>query len=363
MTKFISSFSTHQLLPPWQSKNQRMWAFVIHADRERIQAHLDRNFNSPGPDYAPYRYHALPDPCFGVLMVVEHPDFSSVPWVSDNGNWHPHHDEVDDDSDAVDRLSHIEVYWTFPALRYRVDADNLLSDPALVWIQPFAFDNNEYVVFSAREIWGTEMEIADVRIVNDSSTCNFRVDVAIEGLVTFSSFSKSHRIGCLRIGLTDGALPLQRQGVDENLKGFLVLLKDLVGRSRRPDGVLQGIEVNTLKQFRDVFDMDVAAYRAIVASRTVLTDVEDLALFEGANAVVDFFCSDSIKETLVRLFGERMTNAPSRLEPLPGSPCAGDPEVDWTMPLFPLDVAAVVACTADAHFSVTRVLHTYGEHF
>lgn len=367
MTEFLSSYATHQLLPPWQSRNMRLWAFVIRAERERIQHHLDRNFNSGGPDVAPFRYVALPGPSFGVLAVIDHPHFSGATWKP----------EARVEQDGFDRVAHKEVCWAFPALRYRVSPDSLLYDETQVWIQPFAFDNSEYVVFSAREMWGSETEYAEIRMFEQATAGTMRADVAIEGLVTFSPESQSHKIGCLRATVKEGARQHERIRKEKGLGHFLRLLEHIVGdptRSMNQDGKDEqdgampaeaeeqhGIEINTLKQFRDVFDFNAAAYRAITSSMTVLTGVEDLRIFEGDDAVVEFFCSDTIKETLVRLFGDRRREGPSALPDMVPPLHPEEPRVDWKVPLFPLDVAAVVSCTADARYSTGGTLHVYGK--
>ena len=122
------------------------------------------------------------------------------------------------------------------------------------------------------------------------------------------------------------------------------------------------MEVNTLRQFRDVFDMDLAAYRAIVSSTTQHSNIRDLAFFSGADTVVEFLCSDSLEETIHAMFGARPHNETSLLKtPPPLLNAPGTPDTNWDLKYMPIEVAMVICFTADAHFQIERTLHTYGQ--
>ena len=353
MTAFIDSFSTDQLLPPWYSADMRMWSFIVPVDRQLIEAHLKTRFNEPAPDRAPYFYTPLPGKTYGLLCVARHDTFSSI-----------YEKKI-----GLDTVSHTELYWTFPVIRYRVNADNLRHDPQQVWIQPFAFDNSSYVMFSAREIWGTEMEMAAVSMEEGSTPGDLRIDMAIEGMAKFDPKARSQSIGCMRMGLKSTATKADLHALlesDDDLNAFVDILMgagvftgdfDHAAPGREP-----GMEVNTLRQFRDVFNMDCAAYRAIVASRTRHGNIRDLAFFSGEDTLVEFLLSDSMKETFQAMFGQRACHPHSQLPTKPphlGAP--GTPPTNWLLDHMPVEVALVISYTADARFDIIRTLHTYGQ--
>lgn len=354
MTAFIDSFSTDQLLPPWLSTGMRMWSFIIPVDRTLIEAHLKTRFNDPAPDQAPYFYTPMPGKTYGMLCVARHDTFSSI-----------YEKKV-----GPDTVSHTELYWTFPVLRYCVNADNLrYGDPQLVWIQPFAFDNSSYVMFSAREIWGTEMEMAAVRMEEGATPGELRIDMAIEGMAKFDPKARSQSIGCMRMGLKPTATKADLHALlenDDNLNAFVDLLIGAGvftgGFDDAGPGGVAGMEVNTLRQFRDVFEMDCAAYRAIVASRTKHGDIRDLAFFSGEDTVVEFLLSDSMKETFQAMFGPRPRYPQSVLPAKPPQlEAPGTPPTNWGLDHMPVEVALVLSYTADARFDIERTLHTYGQ--
>lgn len=350
MTVFLESFATDQLLPPWRSLGMRMWQFVIAVDRKLIAAYLDTRFNAAAPDRAPFHYTPLPGKTYGLLCVARHAHFSSCC----------------DGRTGRDTTSHTELTWTFPALRYRVSEDNLLVDPLQVWIEPFAFDDNSYVMFSAREIFGTEMDMAVIRMEEGESPADLRIDMAIEGMAKFDPQARSQSIGCMRMGLLPGtskAELLSLRKDDDDLDAFVDnLLADGIFTGSTATDTRTGMEVNTLRQFRDVFDMDLAAYRAIVSSTTQHSNIHDLAFFSGADTVVEFLCSDSLEETIHAMFGARPHNETSLLEtPPPLLNAPGTPDTNWDLKYMPIEVAMVISFTADAHFQIERTLHTYGQ--
>ncbi|MBX9884719.1 MAG: hypothetical protein K2X68_07080 [Novosphingobium sp.] len=353
MTAFIESFSTDQLLPPWLSTGMRMWSFIVPVDRQLIEAHLKTHFNDPAPDQAPYFYTPMPGKTYGLLCVAQHETLSSIY----------------EKKFGPDTVSHTELYWTFPVIRSRVNAENLRSDPEQVWIQPFAFDNSSYVMFSAREIWGTEMEMAAINLAEGSTPGDLGIDMAIEGMARFDPKARSQSIGCMRMGLKPTATKADLHALlqnDDDLNAFVDLLIGAGvftgGFDDAGPGGIAGMEVNTLRQFRDVFDMDCAAYRAIVASRTKHGNIRDLAFFSGEDTVVEFLLSDSMKETFQAMFGQRVSYPRSQLPAAPPQLQApGTPPTNWALDHMPIEVALVLSYTADAQYKIERTLHTYGQ--
>ncbi|MFZ9395124.1 MAG: hypothetical protein ACO25F_03565 [Erythrobacter sp.] len=352
MTRFIDSFTTQQLLPPWQTRGARFWAFIIKTAPQCMQNYLDTHFNSPGPDIAPFHYRVRDESGYGMLFVADHPDFSSG-YAGIEG-W--------------DTVAHREVYWSFPAFRYDVTADNILGRPHAVWIQPFYFDDNSLVMFSSREIWGSEKQMGDITIEEGSAADLLHIDLATQGFAKFSPRSASRTLAVMHARLLPGTKPV---GVEEVLLqsreiagfgGAMLASFDLLG-APPPDspGLNPGTEINTLKQFRDVFDMRAAVYRAIVASRTTRNHVRDVAFYKGDRVELDFMWSDSMAEQFVQLFGlAKPEGAAVRTGHVAEPPLRGNRDADWQLPRVRVQVECAVSFTCDAHFEVIDTLHTYG---
>lgn len=352
MSAFIDYASTKQLLPPWVSKGARNWAFVIEVPRQCIQDYLDTHFNAPGPDTAPWYWQPMAERCYGVLLVSDHQDFSSEFFGTPGWN----------------RLKHREVFWFFPAHRYRRSPDNLLlGEPDIVWIQPFALDDNSYVMFSSREIWGCEKDMATILVNEGQTPGDFHLDMGIQGCKTFDPRSISHRIGALHIRMTPPDQPYDWKNVFETPE-LAALTGDFLGgvmaaTSEPGTGKPLGgnvLEIDTLKQFRDVFDLRYAAYRAIVSSRVTHTEISDPRFYPGEAVSIDFMWSDSLAERFVRLFG--LTPPPEGTghgHPLE-IPAVDASGIDWDMPRVRAKVEFAAAFTSDSRFDVLETLHTYG---
>jgi hypothetical protein len=355
MTDFVPSFSTQQLLPPWYSKGSKNWAFIVETKRECIQNYLDTWLNSPGPDYSPYYWQALPAPehGHGVLLVCDHADFSSMQEV--DGILTP----------GFESLAHRELIWFFPAYRYQRSPDNLLiGRPEITWIQPFAFDNSSFVMFSSREIWGCEKDIARIQVYADKEHPEtLHIDTSIQGCKQFTPKSLSHQIGVMRIKLTSSGsvFDWDRIAQDSDMGELLgCFLGGIAGPTTNPvtgEGTHNIIKINTLKQFRDAFDMRFAAYRAIIESQVTQTEVSDFKFYRGEDVKLDFMWSDSCAEAWKRLFG---LEQPAQLLVPPGDAPAPAHGIDWDMPIVAGKVALAVSFTSNSTFEVLDTLFTYG---
>lgn len=355
MTEFVPSFSTQQLLPPWYSKGSKNWAFIVQTKRECVQNYLDTWLNSPAPDYSPYYWQALPASTHGhgVLLVCDHPDFSSMKDV--DGILTP----------GFESLAHRELIWFFPALRYKRSPDNLLiGKPEITWIQPFAFDNNSFLMFSSREIWGCEKDIAKIQIYAEKADPGtLHIDTSIQGCKLFTPKSLSHQIGVMRIKLKNSGSAWDWDSFtqDPDLAELVgCFLGGIAGPTTDPvtgKPIVNRITINTLKQFRDAFDMRFAAYRAIVESQVTQSEVSDLEFYRGEDVTLDFMWSDACAEAWKRLFG--LDQPVQSLEP-PGSTPAPAHEIDWDMPVVPGKVALAVSFTSNSTFEVLDTLFTYG---
>lgn len=345
MTRFIPNFSTDQLLPPWISLGARNWVFALEVPRACLQNFLDNHFNCPAPDYAPYYYEALEAP-YGILRVTTHDNFSSAHFGTG----------------GYQTLSKIDVNWSYPVHRWQVSEGNIRFDEQLVWVEPMAFDNNSYTMFSSREIWGTEVDMARIEVREDHHPDRMHIDVAMQGLPEFTPKSISHLIGVLHVGMNPEVETDPISVIDKHPR-----LADFVGTVFSAIG-LQGsydhdhnCEVNTLKQFRDVFNMRVAVYRAIIASRTDNYDVCDLKWYDGDNVSLDFMWSQSMDEALREYFGiDYNDSSDIPLGHPDGSHMIDGHDVDWVLPRINKNVVLAASYQSHIRYEVLKTLHTYG---
>lgn len=347
MTRFIPNFSTQQLLPPWVSLGARNWVFAIKVPHHCLQGYLDTHFNCAAPDRAPFYYEALDYP-FGLLRVTKHSHFSS------------HYGG----SESELTLSKIDVNWSYPVHRWRVSDENIRYDRQTVWVEPMAFDNNSYTMFSSREIWGTESDMARIVVDEESHPDRMHIDVAMQGLRRFTPKSKAHLIGVLHMQMnpevkSDLLVELEKY---KGLAGFVGTVFSSVGFEGSPE-FHRNSEVNTLKQFRDVFNMQIAVYRALIASRTDQTNVSDLEFYEGRKVILDFMWSETMAEPLEKLFGITLEHPDKFPWGHPGKSAKIDnQEIDWNLPRIRKKVVLAASFTSDIRYDVTGTLHTYGGH-
>ena len=274
-----------------------------------------------------------------------------------------------------DTLSQIEVYWTYPVLRRRITEDNLLVDPHIVWVEPFEFSNNASAVFSSREIWGTETEYATIVHDESSGPDQLHVDVAIDGIKTFNPRSYSQLLACMHIR-TGGLSRIELADIlrgKPDLEGFAGILgaSGLFAGQGPPapikGGAPTGVELNNLKQFRDCANMGQAIYRAIVASRSWHTDIDNIVIYDAAKVEVDFMWSDSIGEMMTTVLGVEPLLIEGMRPTAEGPPtghgareASDDPHaIDWDLQRVPVEVELAFAFSSNVEFEVLSTLHTY----
>ncbi|NNC59669.1 MAG: hypothetical protein HKO05_06730 [Erythrobacter sp.] len=344
MTRFVDNFSTDHLLPPWISKDARSWVFVINVGKHCLENYIASHFNCGEP----YCYEACDLP-YGVLRITRHDEFSSG---------HPRncHERT---------LRKIDVNWAYPVRRWQVSPDNIRYNQQIVWVEPVAFDNNSYTMFSSREIWGTEADMALISVEEDSQPSRLHVDVAMEGIRKFSPKSKSHMLGIMHVemGSEDCTDLKTEEAKHPQLKEFVDLLFKSVRLEGQPLDINRHGELNTLKQFRDVFNMREAVYRALIASNTDHSDIKNLKFYDGSTVKLDFMWSDTVKEVLIEQFGlecEEPDSHKPRGHP-EGSEKIEEVRVDWNLPRLTKEVALAASFTSDIRYEITGTLHTYGD--
>ena len=358
MTPFIESFATQQLLPPWQAKDARIWSFAIRLGAKQIQDYLDKYFNGPNPDQAPFQYAPLPGPQFGLVTVAFFPNVATIDRgpgpapVSGGYVW--------------DRIRHTEVYVSFPVLRYALTEDLIMTKPSLVWVEPVVYSDNDTIVFSSREIWGTDMFLGTIVRDEGLSPDQLHLDLGMLGIKTFDPRSLDQLLAVLHVRALDRSeleLP-QILAANPDLNEFV----DILGGSgvfvgHRPRGVAKdpypsGVELNNLKQFRDCYNMKAAIYRAIVASRSSYDRVRNVVIYDASKVELDFMWSDSLAEFLQTILG--IEKAPVGTGPPPEHAADSCDEIDWDLDRVTLKAELGFAFTADVTFRVLGTIHTYG---
>lgn len=361
MTQFVESFATQQLLPPWEAKGAQTWGFAFRLTERRIRAYLAKYFNGGYPDRAPFHYSPLPGPQFGLLTTCYFPNVASKNQQTIT--------RLGSGQTSWDHLSHTEVYLAFPVMRHAITQDNLLTDPTLVWVQPFVYSDNDSVVFSSREIWGTDMFLATIARGAGAAPGQFHLDAGMIGIKKFSPSSISELLAVLHIS-TGGNL---ESGLPELLKANLDLEEfvKILGVSgvfagQKPEGVgpspyPEGVELNNLKQFRDCYDMGLAIYRGIVASRTSHTEIDNIVLYDPAKVEIAFMWSDSIAEILRTILDvDEPTDQGPPAAHGPGSPQSAATAMDWDMNRVVVKAELGFSFTSNVNFEVIKTIYTYG---
>ena len=370
MTRFIESFATQQLVPPWQSLGVTTWGFVVRVPETGVRNYLDNYFNGTGPANggplapAPFRYDPVEGPQFAFLTVVHHPGATSVcktasgQFGSEEAGWN--------------RVPNTQVYMTLPVLRRVLTPANLLVEPKVVWVQPFTYCDAPSVVFSAREIWGTDMQRVQIERDPTLVAPRLHLDAAYIGIEEFGPRSANELLAGIHLRVGEGT-PADADRLRGVAPELMALLEQLVaigspkqaGEEGQPDtpGV---VEVHNLKQFRAAEDMGSAIYRALVASRHSHGAVRDFVLHDPEAVEVDFMWAQGLEELLTGLLGlERQIGRgppaghfPVRPPP-PQPPGAAPTEVRWDLDRMPITPELCFSFTSDVYFEVIDTLHVY----
>jgi hypothetical protein len=402
MTDFIESFATQQLLPPWTATDSRHWAFVLRLEKGRVAAYLDTYFNGRYPDRAPYLYIPLPGRRqYAVLGIDDYPNVASknvrtassnVDDEGESGALRGSNNGDDDGDKTWDRLAHLQAYLMFPALRYSLSNNNLLTDPQVVWVEPISFSNNDSVVFSSREIWGSDMYLAEMCRPDGAPSAELHFDMGLMGMKEFSARSFEELLAVMHVK-TGGQVDLvstlsEIPKTNPHILPFLqILTRSVTFAGVAPDlgpSPYGGTgRLNNLKQFRDCYNMNVAIYRAIVESEASHTNVKDVRLFDPSKVEIDFMWSDSMAELLTDLLGAKkpthpgppLNHAPPRTPPVPlgrrnlepdefpkrtsPAPIAAN-DMNWDMGRLAVKAEFAFTYTSDVEFVVVDTIHTYG---
>jgi hypothetical protein len=371
MTPFVESFATQQLLPPWTAPGARTWGFVFELQEAHIAAHLGKYFN--GQDPASGVYAPMPGSRqYGLLMVSNCPA--------------PAEERAAKARDTWAGISHTDVFLSFPTLRRSVGRDGMIiEDPELVWIQPLMCSNSATVVFSAREVWGSDMTYAAISAIPvDADPFEVHIDTAYEGVKAFSPREKARKLAGLHVQAygkrgDDDIEALFRE--HEGLRAFYVSLarSGLVhnGAVKSVEETAIGFDLHNLKQVRDVFITDSALYRAIVATRSLYTSMDEFHFLDEAKVDIAFMWSPVMQDFFNDILGvpKAPGNGPPTIHrgdanpsarPNGASDSAGGradsiddvQDADWTGGRVEITPVLAFTFTSDIEFSVTGTIYT-----
>ena len=388
MTKFIDSYATSQLLPPWESTDSTCWCFAIPLPHGSVKAYLDKYFNiHRRTDSEQYFFDELNiKRQYGLIVVCEQPKIRSKA----KGRRH--------------RVAgHTEVYLSIPVRRRKIDRSDpkKLGRSTIVWVQPFAFGNNSYVMFGAREVWGLDVNLARIDICQPLIP-ELYLDLSIMGMKTFSPQSEATLIPCLYVstgrpisqqdpaepevpepsdspskssgidafrkalGKNGYPVPVPTSPFEDVIKASTLASSPPEAQNKSPSKRSQealakpkaedaaggwsrtyNIRLDNVKQFRDVYDMNAAVYRGIVESLSQHTDLNSLYWYNPKKVEIVFYWSASIKEMVRSLFGDHGLT----LKP----PSAAHPGWDSC----PLQVDLAYSFKSTVNFKVLKTLCTY----
>ena len=257
---------------------------------------------------------------------------------------------------------------------------------------PFVFSDNDSVVFSSREIWGSDMYFATITREVGLQPHQLHLDLGMIGVKKFTPRSVSELLSVLHIRTGGDSAATIEEFIADNpdLKGFLELLGGSGAFARqRPSGIGDspykgGQELNNLKQFRDCFNMAAAIYRAIVASETTHTKIDNLIFFDPSKVEIAFMWLDSISQLLTAILdvdgptdlgpprdhleaakkGPDTPAQPAFVGPPPDhfpAPLTGSPNaMDWAMDRVKVKAEFAFSFSSNVSFAVTSTIHTYG---
>jgi hypothetical protein len=303
----------------------------------------------------PYLYRPNKGSQYAFLVIVDQPGAQTV-------------------GHAGHRVANKNVYVTIPIRRRDVSHANLvIGDGELVWFRPVQWCDSSTYVFSAREIWGADVQYQT--IIRDPAVHApaLHLDTAYVGCAKFEPFSFNELLAALHVRAGKGA-PADAKvwdALDPQLRDLIHRLSLTPARTEPPPkdfphGV-GSILIDSLKQFRAAEDMELAIYRALVTSRQWHGKARDLFIHDPAEVQVDFMASDTLSD-LQRHFGLTPTGPE---DGVPGenirpsgrlgrmSRALVPTEVRWDLARMPAPVEFCMSYKTDLYFEVLDTFHVY----
>jgi hypothetical protein len=289
MSRFVESFATQQLLPPYHSTGATVNAFVFQLAPHVVQSYCDRFFNLGTTSRRPFHYKALPSAPIGLLVVTQYPNISSL---NDENEqlFGPRARQWDD-------LQQKELYAAVPVVRYRVASHNVLVEPTIEWVQPFLILDNSTSAFSGREILGLESLYGEIEVGPATDAVGFSMSTLLLSWKVFSPQSLQQLLPFADIqtgppmpaGTTPDARPAARL-IDADTA---IYVEELRAAIPNMDGLAGGLfpaamPLAILKQFRDAGNPALAIYQSLVSAQCRYSNLSDLQFYDPAKCLVRF---------------------------------------------------------------------------
>jgi hypothetical protein len=237
---------------PFLQTGVKLYNFVLRADRQNLQAIVDRQLNEPAGGAVEYAAAAP-----FVLFACSRAPVSSSMHPLDRGKGH---------------MPEIDLAFWVPVLAMDRKAGVQIPD-RLVWLLPFVYVDSAPAMAAGREIYGFPKQVANFDIQEDEGGL-VRMSAVAHVLRTFHPSTEATQEEVLSIRREEGPTSsgrleelwtsadqafeaALRRRFDETLPGMPIdrLLKPLL---------FDEVRIVFLKQFRDVTAGDRACYQAIV---------------------------------------------------------------------------------------------------
>jgi hypothetical protein len=299
MTKFIESYATEQLLPPYNSLGVRVHGFFFELEKPAIERYCDTFFNIGDDNLRKFMYKPLSGPGFGLIIVMEFPSTASTvkSKKTDSSN----------SSAAWDHLRVAEVYAAVPICRYDITGGNILVNPRIEWYQPVFVCGSPTSVFAGREVIGLESMWGEIEISDNPSAGEFRTKVSVPMWKTFTPKSCEQLLPFLDISVSGQGENLNQPAagnrgseVEDEPGQYIMTIEHALPElynlvSGKGDASMSLV---TLKQFRDARDIYRAVYQALVGAKSHFSNATDLKIYPPDRVGITFHPGDMVDEIL-----------------------------------------------------------------
>lgn len=303
MTRFIESFATHQLLPPYHSQDSKVHCFFFDIAIDAIQTYCDTFLNIGGQQSRPFFYRPISAAPFGILTFTDYPRLCSrdratpLSFGVQTGQW--------------DHLHQKELFVAVPVYRYALTSENILVEPEVHWVQPVVILDNATSAFSGREILGIEALYGHVDQITPPvkpEGVSIRVDLpswrrfapdSLEEMRPFASIDSDAALP----GESDEDHRLQSQtlGIERFVDELRATLPAL--RSYGEGFLPESMQMVMLKQFRDAGDPNLAIHQSLVGARCRYSDIRDVRMYDPGAIKVKFTEGAMVDEFISTFLG------------------------------------------------------------
>ena len=353
--KFVDSYATHQLLPPYLSTDSEVQVFLFRLEKAIIAKYCDNQFNIGNARHRKYFYAPMESAQFGAIIVTKFPNLCSqdpveVRKYTQYGN-------------EFDHLSMTQINVMVPIYRYKLSDHNIVCDGEVVWYEALIVTDSPTWQISNYEILGNRSLWGELKFAREEPYGGFHFSADILMWRVFDPKSEQKVLPFLLIDTGPGipaaevfadAKSAGMDGADtvefvDQLKASLPGISDII--EGRQEG---GLNTVCLKQFRDARHASKAIYQALVGATAHYTNVSDLRFFNPAHAAVTFYTGAMVDQILGRFMGLTITNAE------PDDHTGGTHTTPSRIGLpVPVSVGVAFGFKADVRFDNYETLHQF----